>query len=80
MPTIVLFLARMKVVTAGFLARHIKYAILIIFIVSALVTPTGDPGTQTIFAAPMIGLYLISIVIAWVVGPKRHKAGQRDDD
>lgn len=80
MPTIVLFLARMRVVTAGFLARHIKYAILIIFIVSALVTPTGDPGTQTIFAAPMIGLYLISIVIAWVVGPKRNKTGKGELD
>jgi len=29
--------------------------------------------TQTIFAAPMVGLYLLSIVIAWVVGPKREK-------
>ena len=79
MPTIVLFLARMKVVTAGFLARHIKYAILIIFVVSALVTPTGDPGTQVIFAAPMIGLYLLSIIIAWVVGPKRNKGGESAD-
>jgi sec-independent protein translocase protein TatC len=73
MPTIVLFLAKMRVVTAGFLARHIKYAILIIFIISALITPTGDPGTQAVFAAPMIVLYVFSIAIAWIVGPKRVK-------
>ena len=73
MPTVVLFLAKMKVVTARFLARHIKYAILIIFIISAVITPTGDPGTQAIFAAPMVILYIFSIGIAWVVGPKRVK-------
>jgi sec-independent protein translocase protein TatC len=79
MPTIVLFLAKMKMVTARFLARHIKYAILIIFIVSALITPTGDPGTQAVFAAPMILLYVVSIGIAWIVGPKRF-GGDDDSD
>jgi sec-independent protein translocase protein TatC len=70
MPTLVFFLAKMRVVTARFLARHIKYAILVIFVISALVTPSGDPWTQTVFAAPMILLYLVSIIIAWVVAPK----------
>jgi len=69
MPTIVYFLARMKLVTARFLLKNFKYAVLIIFILAAVITPGGDPGTQTIFAAPMIGLYLISIIIAWLVGP-----------
>lgn len=73
MPTIVFFLAKMKMITARFLAKNFKYAVLIIFIVAAVVTPSGDPGTQTIFAAPMIGLYVISIGIAWLVGPKREK-------
>lgn len=71
MPTLVYFLAKMGVVTARFLVRNIKYAILLIFIMSAVITPTGDPGTQTVFAAPMLGLYLLSIGIAWLVGPKR---------
>jgi sec-independent protein translocase protein TatC len=70
MPTLVFFLAKMKVITARFLLRHIKYAILIIFILAAIITPSPDPWTQTIFAAPMILLYLASIVIAWIVGPK----------
>ena len=70
MPTVVFFLARMKLVTARFLLKHLKYAILIIFIIAALVTPGGDPGTQAVFAAPMLVLYLFSIAIAWIVAPR----------
>jgi sec-independent protein translocase protein TatC len=73
MPTLVYFLARLRLVTARFLWKHLGYAILIIFIVAALLTTSTDPWNQTIFALPMIGLYLISIVIAWIVGPKRDK-------
>ena len=58
MPTVVFFLAKMKLVTARFLLANFKYAFLIIFIVAAVITPTGDMMTQTIFAAPMVGLYL----------------------
>jgi sec-independent protein translocase protein TatC len=76
MPTLVLFLARMGVVTAGFLWRQTKYAILLIFIVAAIITPTPDPVTQTLMAGPMLGLYLISIVIAWVF-QKRSADGPR---
>jgi sec-independent protein translocase protein TatC len=71
MPTLVFFLAKMQVITARFLIKQFKYAILLIFIASAVITPTGDPVTQTVFAAPMIGLYVLGIAIAWVVGPKR---------
>ena len=71
MPTIVYFLARIKLITARFLAKNFKYAFLIIFIAAAVITPTGDMMTQAIFAAPMVGLYLLSIAIAWIVGPKR---------
>jgi sec-independent protein translocase protein TatC len=71
MPTVVYFLAKMRLVTAKFLWRHTKYAVLIIFIVAAVITPSGDMITQTIFAAPMLGLYALSILIAWLVAPKR---------
>jgi sec-independent protein translocase protein TatC len=71
LPTLIFFLAKMRVVTARFLWRNIKYAILIIFIIAAVLTPSTDPWNQTAFAAPMIGLYLLSIGIAWLVGPKR---------
>jgi sec-independent protein translocase protein TatC len=73
MPTVVYFLARMRLVTARFLVRHLKYAVLIIFILAAVVTPGGDPGTQAVFAAPMLVLYLLSILIAWLVAPGAAK-------
>lgn len=72
MPAIVYSLARIGLVTARFLIKSFKYAILIIFIAAAVITPSGDMLTQTLFALPMIGLYLISIVIAWIFGKKRR--------
>src|ERR1700712_311042 len=74
MPTVVFFLAKIRIVTARFLLSQFKYAILIIVIVAAVITPTGDPVTLMVFSAPMVGLYLLSIAIAWVVGPKRLKS------
>ena len=70
MPTVVFFLAKMRLITARFLASNFKYALLIIFVVAAVITPTGDMMTQTIFAAPMVGLYILSILIAWMVNPR----------
>lgn len=75
MPAVVFFLAKAGLVSARFLWRSFKYAFLVIFIVAAVVTPTGDMVTQTIFAAPMVALYLLSIGIAWVFG----KSGSSDD-
>jgi Sec-independent protein secretion pathway component TatC len=60
----------MRVVTARLLWRYIKYAILAIFIVAAVLTPSTDPWNQTVFAMPMIALYVISIGIAWLAAPK----------
>jgi sec-independent protein translocase protein TatC len=80
MPTLVFFLARMRLVTARFLAQHFKYAFLLIFILAAVITPTADPVTQTVFAAPMVGLYLLGIVIAWIVGPKNRKGLHDSED
>ena len=77
MPAVVFVLARMGLATPGFLWRNFKYAILIIFIVAAVITPSGDMLTQTLMATPMIGLYIISIFIAWAFGKKRTK---RDED
>jgi sec-independent protein translocase protein TatC len=71
MPTIVFFLARMGLVTAGFLIRHTKYAILIIFIVAAVLTPGPDVVSQSLMAGPMFALYLISIGIAWLCQRKK---------
>ena len=64
MPTLVFFLAKMRVVTARFLWKNLKFAVLLIFVAAAVLTPSGDMLTQSLFAAPMIGLYVISIGIA----------------
>jgi sec-independent protein translocase protein TatC len=78
MPTVVFFLAKMKLVTARFLIRQFKYAFLLFFIVAAVITPTGDPLNMTIFAAPMMILYGLSIFIAWIVVPSKA-AAERDE-
>lgn len=72
MPTVVLFLARMGVITARFLIRHMKYAVLIIFVAAAVLTPDGSPITQVAMAGPMFLLYLISIALAWAFGKKKR--------
>src|SRR5205823_4082201 len=71
LPTLAFFLAKMRLVTARFLWRNVKYAILLIFILAAVLTPTTDPWDQMVFAAPMIGLYLLSILIVWIAQPRR---------
>jgi sec-independent protein translocase protein TatC len=78
MPTVVFFLSKVGLVTAGFLWRSFRYAFLLIFIAAAVITPTGDMVTQTIFAAPMVALYLLSIAIAAIFGRVRPAAS--DDD
>jgi sec-independent protein translocase protein TatC len=71
MPTVVFFLAKAGLVSARLLWRSFRYAFLLIFVAAAVITPTGDMVTQTIFAAPMVGLYILSIIIAWVFGKTR---------
>jgi sec-independent protein translocase protein TatC len=66
MPMLVFALARMGVVTAGFLVRHTKYAVLIIFILGAVLSPGTDVVSQALMAGPMLLLYAISIGVAWI--------------
>jgi sec-independent protein translocase protein TatC len=54
--------------------RNLRYAILGIFVVAAIITPTTDILNMCIFAAPMVALYVVSIAIAFLVHPKRRKA------
>ena len=76
MPTLVLFLARMGVVSARFLMRNFKYAVLIMVVVSAVVTPDGGGVSLVAMTGPMILLYVLSIGLAWVFGKKsRTDAG-----
>jgi sec-independent protein translocase protein TatC len=71
MPAITYVLSRIGIVSAGFLARSWKLALIIILIVAAVVSPTGDIPNLMLFATPMMALYLVSIGIAWLFGRKR---------
>ncbi len=75
-PTLVFFLALMGIVNAGWMWRNLRYSILVIFIIAAILTPTTDILNMCIFAAPMVALYVVSIAIAWIVHPKQRKARQ----
>jgi sec-independent protein translocase protein TatC len=74
MPILVFFLALMGVISAGWMWRNLRYSILLIFVVAAIVTPTTDILNMCLFAAPMVVLYIVSIFIAWLVSPSRRKA------
>ncbi len=73
MPILVFFLALMGILSAGWMWRNFRYAILVIFILSAIITPTPDIMNMCVFAAPMVVLYCISIGIAWFVHPSQRK-------
>jgi sec-independent protein translocase protein TatC len=74
MPILVFFLSLMGIVSAGWMWRNLRYSILVIFIIAAIITPTTDIMNMCIFAAPMVALYVVSIAIAWVVHPKQRRA------
>jgi sec-independent protein translocase protein TatC len=76
MPILVFFLALMGIISASFMWKNFRYAILLIFIVAAIVTPTPDILSMCIFAAPMVALYGVSIGIAYIVHPKQRRARQ----
>jgi sec-independent protein translocase protein TatC len=73
MPTVVFFLARMGVVTGWFLVKHTKYAILIIFIIAAVLSPGTDVVSQALMAGPMLALYGFSIVVAYAFQKRKPK-------
>ena len=71
MPAITYVLARIGLVTAGFMVRIWKTALIVILISAALLSPTSDIANMLLFAAPMMVLYIISIFIAWIFNKPR---------
>jgi sec-independent protein translocase protein TatC len=71
MPMLMFFLARLGVVTAMQLLKGFRWAVLGIFVTAAIITPTPDIATQTVFAVPMILLYLLGVVVAAIFGRRR---------
>ena len=81
MPVLIFVLSMFGLVTPGFLWKNFRYAILIISIVAAVITPTPDATTMLIFMSPMILLYIVGIgVSAFVVRSKRKAAAQAARD
>jgi sec-independent protein translocase protein TatC len=83
LPIFIFLLAVIGVVTPEFLLRNFRWAVLIIFVVAALITPTPDVVNLCIFAVPTIGLYLLGIGAAWVVTrgkKKRREAEETSSD
>ncbi|HOW86096.1 MAG TPA: twin-arginine translocase subunit TatC [Candidatus Aminicenantes bacterium] len=80
LPTLIFFLAKMGLVTARWMIRNFKYAVLAVFIIAAVITPTPDPVTQSIVAIPMLVLYGLGIVIALVVGRGKEKARRAETE
>ena len=72
MPIVIFFLARIGVVTPAFLMRNFRYAVLILALLAAVLTPTGDMLTMAVFTVPMILLYLLGVGVAWLFGRKRE--------
>lgn len=62
LPVFMVFLGRLGVIDAPFLRRNRKYAVLISFIVAAILTPTPDVVNQVLMGAPLVVLYEISII------------------
>ncbi|MFL6244538.1 MAG: twin-arginine translocase subunit TatC [Thermoanaerobaculia bacterium] len=69
-PILIFFLARLGIVTPAFLLQKFKYAVVLAFVIAAVVTPTPDMVTQAALAIPMILLYLIGIAVAFLFGKK----------
>jgi sec-independent protein translocase protein TatC len=80
LPTLVFFLAKMGLVTARWMVRNFKYAVLLVFVIAAVITPTPDVITQSIVAIPMLALYGLSILIALAVGRGKKKAPSSGTD
>jgi sec-independent protein translocase protein TatC len=74
LPIVMFFLALFGIVDGKFFLRHVRYAILIIFIIAAIICPSPEPIAMCLFAAPMLVLYLIGVGAAFIFHPASRKA------
>lgn len=80
LPVLILLLSRLGLITPRFLLRHFKYAILAIFIIAAILTPTPDAITMTLVAGPMVGLYLLGILVSVLFARRPQDEDGNDGD
>jgi sec-independent protein translocase protein TatC len=80
LPTLVFFLSRMGIITARWMIKNFKYAVLAIFIIAAIITPTPDMVNQSIIAIPMLALYGLSILIAFFSEKRRKRERKKAEE
>ena len=71
LPVLMFVLARLGIITAGFLIRNFKYAVLLICIAAAVITPDGNPFNQLLVGGSMVVLYLFGVLAAWLFGKSK---------
>jgi len=72
LPVVIFFLALFGIVDAKFLLKHFRYAILAIFLIAAVICPDPSPIGMCIFASPMLALYFVGVLVAFLVHPDRR--------
>lgn len=72
-PAVIFVLSRIGLVTAGFLLKNTKYAVLLCFVVAAIITPSSDVTNMMVMAVPMVALYMLGVLVAFIFGKKRTK-------
>ena len=77
LPILMFFLSLLGIVDHKFFLKQWRYAILVIFLVSSIICPMQDPFSMCMFASPMIGLYLVGVLVAFYVHPNRRKAREQ---
>lgn len=80
LPTLVFFLSRMGIITPRWMTKNFKYAVLMIFIIAAIITPSPDMVNQSIIAVPMLALYGLGILIAIIFGKKKKKKEENSEE
>ncbi|MBW2349819.1 MAG: twin-arginine translocase subunit TatC, partial [Deltaproteobacteria bacterium] len=73
LPVFIVFLGLIGLLDAKTLRKNRKYAILIVFLAAAILTPTPDVLNQILMAGPLLVLYEFSILLVWLVGAKRKR-------
>jgi sec-independent protein translocase protein TatC len=73
LPVLIFFLSLFGIVTPKFLMKNFRYAILVIAILAAILTPTPDATTMLVFMAVLVALYFVGVGVSWVVVRRRER-------
>jgi sec-independent protein translocase protein TatC len=79
LPLVTMMLTRMGLVTPGFLMRQWRYAVVLVFLVTAIVTPGDVVSAQIVMGIPMTALYFVSVGLSWLVARKRVTAAATEE-